>query len=443
MRAAPPTRALAAALPLLAPLLTPLLTGPALAQGIGEASLRATISQSIEADTNYRLDPESAGTSYFGDTRLGLDLLKENSTQSFRLGLDTGLRPLWEAGQDFEFTVASPTSANVGYNQAWIDGSFGANLRFRLRNVDFIDDLIFEDDGGVIIVPDDLNQQARNTLEQRYDADLALVLREGAPSSYRFTLQGTEFTYSDDAENLRPRSTYYGEAEWRLRLNPVLSGTLLGSYYYFDTDAGTASTVNVAEIDAGFVYEPSTELSAAFGIGYADRTREQTIDGVRSETEDEQGITVRGGIDYSVADDLSLSADARVTTAAPSTRLSGGVRASYALPRGSLSARLTQDYAGDSGGDEVRVTTAGIGLTHTINTISSLGFNFAYGLQANQDDPEEPDINRADFSAIYSRSLTEAVFANVGYKYRWRDQDESASSNAIFFTVGRAFETSF
>jgi hypothetical protein len=416
---------------------------PARAQGFGDTSLRATISQRVEANTNYRLDPDSAGTSYFGDTRLGFDLLRETSTQAFRLGFDTGLRALWEAGEDFEFTFASPSTANVGYNQVWSDGSFGADLRYRQRNVDFIDDLIFDFEDGEILVPDDLEQLSRDTIEQRYDADLSLVLREDAPSSYRFALEATQFDYRDDAENLRPRSTTYGEAEWLLRLNPVLSGSLLGSYYYFDTEAGTESTVNEAEIDVGLVYEPSTELSTRLGIGYADRTREETIDGERLTTEDNTGVTLRGGLNYTAADDLIIIADARLTTAAPSTRLSGSLRANYTLPRGSLTASLAQRYTDDTEGEEVRITTAGIGLTHTINSLSSLGFNFAYGLQMNEDDPEADDISRTDFSATYSRNLTAVVFANIGYRFRWRDQEDSATSNAVFFTLGRSFETRF
>ena len=295
----------------------------------------------------------------------------------------------------------------------------------------------------LVSVPDNLDQLDNDTIEQRYDARLGLELATNSPSSYSFTLQATQITYTEDAEDLSPSGTVSGDALWRLRLNPVLSGALLANYFYYATDAGTQSTVNVAELDAGVIYEPSDALNVNAGIGYADRQRRETIEGVRQTTEDETGPVVRGSISYAAADDLSLTANARVTTAAPETRLSGGLQASYTLPRGTLSARLSQGYTGDSDGQEVRVTTAGLGLSHTINSISSLNFNASYGLQVNQDDPATPDINRADFEAVYSRSITDAVFANLGYQFRWRDEDASATSNAVFFRLARSFETHF
>ena len=371
-------------------------------------------------------------------------MLKENSTQAFRLGFDTGLRALWEADQEFDFTFASPSTANVGYDQAWIDGSLGADLRYRQRNVDYLDDLIFETEDGVILVPDDLNQLSRTTIEQRYDANLDLALRQGAAELLSLRARRHPVRLSR-----RRRRTMIRAAPSMARPNGCCSSirsspaacsaaTIIST----PTPARRAPSTSPNSPPASSM-TPSDVLSANFGLGYSDRTREETIDDERQQTENFQGFVIRGGVRYDVADDLLLSANARVTTAAPSTRLSGGVLARYLLPRGALTARVAQNYTGDSGGDEVRITTAGLGLTHTINNLSSVGFNVAYGLQVNEDDPNVEDLNRADFSAIYSRSLTSLVYANLGYKFRWRDQTESASSNAVFFTIGRSFETGF
>jgi hypothetical protein len=143
-----------------------------------------------------------------------------------------------------------------------------------------------------------------------------------------------------------------------------------------------------------------------------------------------------------VAEDVRVSGDVQVSAAAPDTRVRGDLRASYALPRGGLTARLAQDFTADEDGEEVQITTAGIGLTREITTLSSVTFDVAYGLQVNQD-TDAPDINRADFTASYSRAITEVVFANVGYRFRWRDEDDSATSNAVFVSLGRTFETGF
>ena len=84
-------------------------------EGIAPSRISATISQSLEADTNYDLENDSPGTAYFGDTRLEIGLLRETQTQSFALGLDTALRALDRADEPFEFTLGSPTGGLLDY----------------------------------------------------------------------------------------------------------------------------------------------------------------------------------------------------------------------------------------------------------------------------------------------------------------------------------------
>jgi hypothetical protein len=101
-----------------------------------------------------------------------------------------------------------------------------------------------------------------------------------------------------------------------------------------------------------------------------------------------------------------------------------------------------QNYTGGRGGDEERVTGASIGLIRDINTVSRVGLDFAYATQANQDDPDEPDIDRTDFTATYAYDFTPAITAELGYGYRNRIEDpEDADSHRLFFVIGRTFET--
>ena len=420
---------------------------PGRGPGSGESLLRFTLSQSAEADSNYNLDPESPGTSYFGDTRVGVDLVQETPTQRFALGLDTGLRALWEAGQDFEFTVASPTTASVGYGQEWSNAAFDAGVRYRQRQVDYLDDLSFDTifvDGEPVFVPDNLDQLDKDTIEQRYDANLGLELATNSPSSYNFALQATQIDYTEDSEDLSPSGSLNSEALWRLRLNPVLSGALLANYYYYATEAGTESTVNIAELDAGVIYEPSEELSFNIGLGYANRQRRETIDGVRQTTEDETGPVVRGAVDYAVADDLALSANARVTTAAPETRLSGALRASYS------SAARHADSPAESGLHRRQRRTGGSRHHHRNRPQSPDQLGLEPELRRLLRPAGEPGRPRGArhqprrlLGGLLAQPHGELIFANLGYQFRWRDEDDSATSNAVFVTLGRSFETRF
>lgn len=417
-----------------------LASGPLFAQGLTDSTLTATISQRVEADTNLGLDDPRPGTSYFADTRLALGLLNETPTQVFSLGFDTGLRALWEAEEDFDFTFASPSTARAGYGQEWATGNIDTFLRYRQTEVD-ADRLIFDPDSDI---PDDLRRIEGDAIERRFDAGVALRFATDAPSSYALELDATRFDYSDDPDDQNnPRTDVEGAATWTLELTPVFSTEVAGRYYYFEDESDRETETREAEVNTSLVYEPSEILRLSAGLGYTDRTRKERPGGggPRETIEDDSGITGLASVRY-LFEDVTLNANARLTTV-PDTRFSGTLNAAYPLPRGRLTARAFQRYGGSNrGGDEVRTTGIGFGLVHDINTVSDLDFGVAFARQENLDDPDEPDTDRIDASATYSRAITEVVSASLGYRFRARDEgDEDPVSHAVFFEIGRTFET--
>jgi hypothetical protein len=406
------------------------------------APLVATISQSAVLDTNYDLDDPSPGNSYYGDTRFGLDYVRRTSTQTLGFGLDTGLRSLWQAkeaeDEQFEFRLASPSTANVDFLQEGPNTTFDGGARLRVRRVDFLGPL--DVDGPL---PDDLSGFQEDAYEYRSDADLGLALGTNSPSTYEFRLAATNFDYSEeiDSNNLVPRRSVQGDASWTLGITPVFSTIVFGSYYYFSSDTDEEDELRVAEIDAGLVYEPSNNLRVRGGIGYADRRREETIDGVREQTEHDTGPSIRGDFRY-VLPSLTVIGEGRLTKAAPQTRLSGVVRAAYNLPRGRVTGRIFQRYGAGQAGSDTRVTGAGIGLLREINNVSRVSFDASYATQVDEDDPDQADIDRTELVASYIYDLTANVSAELGYGYTRRIEDpEDATSNQFFVVIGRTFET--
>jgi len=416
-----------------------LAAGPLLAQGLGDPLLTATISQRFEADTNLGLDDPRPGTSYFADTRLALGLLNETPTQVFSLGLDTGLRALWEAEEDFDTTFASPTTARAGFAQEWATGSIDTFLRFRQTEVD-ADRLIFDPDSNV---PGDLRRIEDDATELRFDAGVRLRFATDAPSSYAIDLDATRFDYRDDPDEQNdPRTDVEGTATWTLEITPVFSTEVAGRFYYFEDESDREEEIREAEVNSSLVYQPSQILRLSAGLGYTDRTRkERPRGGGPLETiEDDSGITGLASVRY-LFEDITLNANARLTTV-PDTRFSGTLNAAYPLPRGRLTARAFQRYGGGSGGDENRTTGVRFGLVHDINTVSDLDFGVSFARQENLDDPDEPDTDRFDASATYSRAISDAVSASLGYRFRARDEGrEDPVSHAVFFEIGRTFET--
>ena len=410
---------------------------------VDAAPLSFTLSQSIEADTNYDLENDPAGTTYFGETRFAVDYLRDTETSQFALGLDTGLRGVEHPDDDFEWVAASPSLAYLNYRGEGVDSLLDAALRARSRIIDSTTTLFGEIDDDPF--PDPIGQNRQDAREYRYDANLGVTLGTASPSTWGLRLLANTYDYDTEATNLTPRTTVNPQANWRLQLTPVFSGVLFGAYYYYNADNRQETEIRVAEADAGVLYEPSDRLRLGFGLGYADRRREETstATGVRDEVEHETGPVLRGDLRY-LLPDLTVTGNVRWTTAsAEDNHFSGSLGAFYTLPRGTLSGRLYQRAVGNSSGNEVRVTGATIGIEREINTVSRLGFDLGWATQVSlEDETDEPDITRTDFIASYAYDLTASVTAEVGYNYQTRDEDPiDADSHRVFLVLGKTFET--
>jgi hypothetical protein len=437
---------------------------------ISESTLTATISQSLAADTNYDLEPDPAGTTFYGDTRFGLSLLRTSETRSLRFLLDTGLRILDRPDESVEFTIASPSVARVAYDQAFANAAFDIDVSARHQRVEreIFDDAFFDDggplppddpgvppgDGGAL--PEDVTLIDDDTFERRLDLNTGLVVGTNAPSSLGFRLQASDVDYSGESpEEFAPRSAAELSMLWRLRLNPVFSAVVFGNYRYEDSteelnDLTQDTRIDEAELDLGFAYQPQDRLSLTLGAGYAKQTEETTLDGVET-TEDNSGISLRALGSYTT-DDLSFQFSTRYTTAAESPQFSGDLRATYLRPRGAITARVFQNYGLGSEGDERRVTGAGLSYEHEINSYSGLLFDLraANSVSANDESDdlsaaEEDERSQIDFTATYSRNFTRVVSGSLGYRLsqRYEDDPGDATSHQVFVEIGRSFVTGF
>jgi hypothetical protein len=415
---------------------------PLPAAALEAAPLSFTLSQSLEAATNYELVDDPAGNTYYGETRFAVDWLRDTETSRFALGLDTGLRGVDHPDDDFEWVAASPSLAYLDYRGEGVDTLFDVGLTARSRIVDSTTTVLIEGDPTDPDIPDTLDQVRLDAREYRYDADVGFTGGTTSPSTWGVRLLANTYDYDETASNLTPRTTVNPQANWQLQLTPVFSGVLFGGYYYYNADNVTETEIRVAEADAGVIYEPSDVLRLGFGLGYADRRREETRAGVREEVEHETGPVLRGDLRY-VLPALTLAGNVRWTTAAEEeNRFSGSLGGFYTLPRGLVTGRIYQRAVGDSTGNEVRLTGATIGLEREINTVSRVGLDFGWATQVSLEDDDEPDITRTDFVVSYAYDITAAVTAEVGYNYETRDEDPvNADNHRVFLVLGRTFET--
>ena len=409
-----------------------------------EPALTFSLSQSLEADTNYDLIDDPSGTTYYGETRFGFDFLRDTENRRLGLGIDTGLRGVDQPDESFDWVAASPSTAYLDYRREGSDTLFNANLAARSRVIDSTSTLLSFDDPTQPGTPTSIEQVSVDAREFRYDADLGFTGGTTSPATWGFRLLANTYDYDDDSETLTPRETINPQANLVLQLTPLLAGTLFGGYYYYNADNPEETEVRVAEADAGVLYQPSEVLSFGFGLGYADRRREDTntLTEVRDETDHETGPVVRANLRY-ILPEMTVVGNVRWTTAAAEdNHFSGSIGGFYTLPRGIISGRIYQLAVGSSTGGEVKVTGASIGLDREINAVSRFGLDLGWATQVDLEDDDEPDVSRTDFIASYEHDITATITAEVGYNYQTRDEDPiDADSHRVFVVLGKTFET--
>ena len=211
------------------------------------STLTATVSQSFEVDTNFELDDPSPGTSTFADTRL-----------------DDGARP--GAGRRASSGSAStPACARSGKPSRTSSSSSPRRASpfspsstpvptprstptcgSQTREVDSTEG--FVDDGRRCrTTRRDRGRMATRSATTPTSASRSSPRRRRA-TAVRFI--GSSIDYSNEDETTgAPQQVAEGQAFWRLRLNPVLSSELLGSYLFYEADDAVDTEIRIAQVD--------------------------------------------------------------------------------------------------------------------------------------------------------------------------------------------------
>ena len=126
-----------------------------------------------------------------------------------------------------------------------------------------------------------------------------------------------------------PRTTLEGQGNWNLQLNPVLVEPGPRRLLHYQADNATDTELDLAELTAGAVYQPSENLSErrarlgqAQALGHRHRRRPA------DHPEQHRPLGARR-LQLHVPDDLTFLGNAHYTTAAPDPQLSappGGLR---------------------------------------------------------------------------------------------------------------------
>lgn len=397
-------------------------------------SLTGSVSQGVEIDSNFDLDPDSPGTSARSTTSLGVTYLTETRNQSFQLSSETSIQVLNtpDDGTETEFTLPSLTAR---YTREAARAQLEVGAQLRQDPVSFLrpGELAFNDDGSLLVL-ENLDDLEGTGTRLRYGADATLTLGVGGPQEWRTSLSFARTEFDAASSTLNDTETYAADTEFRLRLSPVVTGVLSADAARFKSEDDT--TRDTYAFGAGIDYEISPLLSANAGLGYSLLETQETGGTTRT-----SGVTADLGIGYQLRN-TDLSATAGVESAANGDLVAtGAVSLSIALPDGTLNAGLDRSLSFGDDGDQVADTAARFAYTHAINSLSSGDIGLTYFLREDLDDESVDNVTRVSLGLGYQRALTERVDLSLGYTYRLLSEgDEDANSHSVSMNLVVPFD---
>jgi hypothetical protein len=259
--------------------------------------------------------------------------------------------------------------------------------------------------------------------QRQTGGSLAYSFGEGGPWGGSLSAGLTDTTYSGDTSEVDNTRTNAG-GNLRFDLDPATEVTAGLSWSRYDEEGDDPRDTLRSDI--------GISRDRPDGFASANVFAEDTEDGTRA------GLSF--GRNWELPDSalsFSFGATRGVTgDVSPTGRLNW----QKDLPRGSLSASLLHEVTSGDDDEETIVTTASLGLSHTISPLSSVSF----GINASdsEDTTTDETTRNASLSAIYSHSLTPDWVLDAGVTHRVRNEDNTgnATSDTVFLELRRAFE---
>ena len=312
--------------------------------------LTTTISQSAVADTNYNLDDPSPGTPTTATPASGSTTCADPD-QSLGFGLDTGLRALGEAEEDFEFVARLAEHGLLRLPTARAPNTdFDAGARLRSRRVDYSAPI--DIDGRAARRPDRLpGGPDRVPLRRRHRLHRSAPTRRAPTNS---ACSATNFDYNEDTG---PRTTWCRGARSRARHldaadHPGLLHRRRSAATTITPPTTTPTTRSTSpRATLGLVYEPYRDAAGPRRPRLCrpqprpDHRRRPRDHPARHRPDRPRRLPLRpAGLHPARRRALDLRRPRPTGSAARSARV-------YTLPRGRVTGRIFQRYGGGQGGD--------------------------------------------------------------------------------------------
>lgn len=378
----------------------------------------------LEANDNRALDAVSAGNSFEAAIPLSFGLLSETRASRLALDLSGSLRDLNTPGTASSAGFETP-SARLSYERTSASARFA--LSASLRDIDLSDGGVLDDDGLEVITGTATrrNTSLETRLDWRDDAPLGFgLLARISDIDFR---RGTATDLDGSTLNDSRRRTLQASVRADLSDAARLNMTLGWSDFEEDGTPGRRETLSFGSTLT--VDRPLGAVTASLDV---------------TETLGDPRITASLG--RTLAFPLGeVTAQIGATRGANGeTNLTGTVDLRRDLPNGTVNLGLTRGVSDSDDTDAERLSTRlNLGYLQDLTPLSSLRFNL--GWSEVEDTATGTTAQNGTFSAVYNRELTQDWGLDLGYRYRYTNNDASSSarSNTIFLELRRTFVTRF
>jgi len=423
------------------------------------------LSSTLSATDNYSLRPNGGDSVGLFDNRLSFGYKNRRAIDMLSLDLSGVLRAIEPPGDSLTF---DDRTARLGYVREGVNSALSFGADYSLASINSLDPFdpnrFFEDD---LLEETDLTegQGNRKQISTRFRFEAGLNDPVGFITEGRYREQTFNNTTDPD---LFDSELLNVSATTRFTLSPVTEARVVLRYENYTADDALQTDRQTTSLNLGLTQALSKidTLNVLFGfqqieigesiLGTRNLDTESGIIGNIALTRELKRGTVGTEFDLSnsvngttatwlVSRAMSLPRGALEISLGATSDVSdtirpvGSIAFNYEMPRSTLTATLNQQVATSSRSNELRTTSASLGYTYEINSLSNLSFlaNFAELSQAGG--PAVNDTTRADLRAIYSRDLTRDWRLSSGYEYSMRDETGvgSATSNRVFLTLER------
>lgn len=431
-------------------------------ENTGADRYRFSVSQSLRATDNIRLNEESAGTTYAADTALGFEYRFGNELQS----LDLSALALARV-QDDPVLGSESGLSDADFTLSYLRD--GANARLQLQSQYLRTDLGFDDP----LEEDELTEEdLSSSLGRRININNSLGFETGlqSPLGLQINVSQRERRYQDTTDpDLFDTETTTVSLSTPLRLSETTQARLnyVDSRYEAEDVAGTSRDSRRWSLGLEHAFSPITRVSFDLGHSEVDESftsqpdsRNSGTIGSITATRDLPNGEISAQLDTSISQagrQRSFSIARQFELPDGELRFSFGAtdgRGTNLRPIGSVVLRKERESssltvalsrsATPSDTDALLTETTRLNVNYDLEltALSSLSLGLRYADIADLNSGAgESDRRRASVNVALNRQVTEDWDLVTGYQFRHarRNTGSSGESNAVYFTLKRDF----